>query len=83
MIRVVRDSVGGQKCLIFYKNDKPILTVWDDQGKPYMSTQGWKLEGLDEELDKLISTMKAFGLTFDKIAEAAHVYCEERQRKGD
>lgn len=28
--RIVPDSVGGTKCLVVYRGDKPLVTVWDD-----------------------------------------------------
>lgn len=81
MIRVVKDSVAGKRCLVFYKDDKPIFSLWDFEGAAYRAANGFHFRGLDEELDKLLDTMDALGLSFEQIAVAAEVFCEERNKE--
>lgn len=75
-IRVVRDSCGGQHCLLIYRDGRAIMTIWE--GEDIQRRVG---DAGIPELDALLETMKLLGLTFDQVACAAEVFFNERNKE--
>lgn len=73
-LRVVRDSVGGQRCLIIYRDMSPIATIWEGQNVATIV----RYAGIPELADLLITT-QMLGLSFDQLAVTAEVFCNERK----
>lgn len=82
-LRLVKDSVAGQKCIIIYDGAKPLYTLWEGEDvnaklfelKLHLSGQAVK------DLEALLETMKTFDLTIDQISQAAATFIVDNQKK--
>jgi hypothetical protein len=78
-ISIHPDSVGGNPCIVIYKDKKPFATVWNnDDLIDIVSTAD---PTLAENMANLAKTMEGFGCTWEQLNVALHVYLSSR--KGD
>lgn len=75
MITVKPDSVGGDRCLIFYRDGKPIFTWWEKPDQGLYAELSLKIEDLEvEEILKLLETLKALGLEYPGVVAAVETF---------
>jgi hypothetical protein len=75
MIVAVLDTVGGTPCLIFYRDGKPLFTLWGDYVSPRNSL--YLPDTALENIRALIETTKALGMSGPEIKAAVETYLKE------
>ncbi len=79
MITAKSDSVGGQRCLIVYQDDKPILSIWEVPGGTAYANRTWADVSYLAELDKLLDTMRLFHMPYEDIVKAVQTFINEKE----
>ena len=75
MIVAVLDTVGGTPCLLFYRGEKPLFTLWGDYVSPRNNL--FLPDAALEDIKALIETTKAMGMKGPEIKAAVETYLKE------
>lgn len=76
--RVVADTVGGAPCVIIYKGDIPLVSIWDDEQVLGIQRVMWENPALAGEVADLVHTIRSLGGGFHELRSALAEYFKER-----
>jgi hypothetical protein len=74
--RIAEDSVAGSRCLVIYKGEKPIVTIWPDDEVIYrVQDYSWEMA---QELVNVAAAVKELGGSFAQLQGALVTYFKQK-----